>query len=89
MANDEYIILPATYHHVVLVYTRKDKITLITYWTGSNLANELANTVLPESRIFNETIRSRTLTIEEDRIETAESALNEYTEYLQKIIMGE
>ncbi len=85
-AYEEFIMLPATYHHVVMIYTEKKKLVMGIFWPRDSLAEELADKITYSSPFYNNAQASRELPPGRDRMDTFPQALYRYAFEMKRIL---
>ena len=83
---EDYIVLPATFHHVVIIYTDGKKVIMSIYWPKDELAGDLAMKITYSSAFYKNAQLSRDLPVGRDRGGPFAKALARYTAEMQRIL---
>jgi|GEM_PF-1948672 len=78
-AYEEFVILPGTYQHVVIIYAEKKKIIMSSYWVKTDLAEQLAETVTFSSEFYPLVQESRGLPAGQDRMGPLKKIMHRYS----------
>lgn len=83
---EEFIILPGTYQHVVIMYTGRKKLIMSSAWPKTNLPKQLANTVTYSSEFYPIIKASEGLPAGPDRMGPLKNAMSIYADEVARII---
>jgi hypothetical protein len=85
-AKEEFIILPGTYQHIVIIYAEKNKIVMGSYWAKTNLAKQLAEKTTYTSEFYEFVEESKTLPAGRDRMGPLKSILARYSAEMLRML---
>ena len=83
---EEYILLPATYRFMVIVYARKNKVILAVCDTKEGVKQDLARSIPSDNVLFGIWKVDRVMSMEKERKGPAEEALQAYAAYMRELL---
>ncbi|MDD5986998.1 MAG: hypothetical protein PUC26_04165 [Eubacteriales bacterium] len=83
---EEFIILPATWQHVIIIYTNKKKVIMNSAWPKTNIAEQLAETIKPSSEFYPILKASKGLPAGRDRMGPMKDALQRYAAEMARML---
>lgn len=83
---EEFIILPATWQHVIITYTEKNKVIMNSAWPKTNIAEQLGKTVNYSSEFYPILKASKGLPAGQDRMGPMKDALEKYAAEMARML---
>ncbi len=83
---EEFIILPATYQHVIIIYTNKNKVVMNSAWPKTDLPREMAEKITYSSEFYPILKKSEGLPAGRDRMGPMKEALARYASEMVRML---